>query len=82
MRNEIAIGTVKAASGERRDGLLHVAELNDGSPVAIPIAVVNGVQDGPVLWVQNGVHGMEDVGAGAFHRVLSKGRRRFHVGRL
>lgn len=70
MNSEIGVGTARAASGERRDGLLHVAELNDGTPVSMPVAVVNGRQDGPVLWVQNGVHGMEYVGAGAIHRVL------------
>ena len=70
MRDVIEVGTARAEPGQRGDGVLRVAELNDGTPVDIPVAVVNGTQDGSVLWVQNGVHGMEYVGAGALHRVL------------
>jgi len=70
VRDVIEVGTARAEPGQRGDGVLRVAELNDGTPVDIPVAVVNGTQDGSVLWVQNGVHGMEYVGAGALHRVL------------
>jgi hypothetical protein len=47
-----------------------VGELYDGSPIAVPVCVYNGVNDGPVLWIQCAVHGDEYVGVAAVHRLL------------
>lgn len=69
-KEEIRIGTAIARPGERVYGALKVAELNDSSPIEIPVAIVRGQEDGPVVWVQNGVHGDEYVGLGAIQWML------------
>lgn len=68
--NTLQVGTAAAQRGEKAFGALKVAELNDGSPVQIPIGVIHGAQPGPVVWMQNGVHGMEYTGMGGIQRVL------------
>lgn len=68
--SQISIGSAKAERGRISFGKMKVAELNDSSPIDIPIAIVQGQEDGPVLWVQNGVHGDEYVGLGAIQWLL------------
>lgn len=64
------IGTAVVKPGEIAYGAVKVAELNDSSPVEVPVAIVRGHQDGPVLWVQNAVHGDEYVGLGGIQWLL------------
>lgn len=66
----LEVGTAVARRGERAFGVLKVAELNDGSPVEIPVGVLHGSKPGPVVWMQNGVHGMEYTGMGGIQRIL------------
>lgn len=68
--DELQVGTVVARRSERAFGTLKVAELNDGSPVEVPLGILHGANPGPVVWIQNGVHGMEYTGMGAIQRVL------------
>lgn len=72
MKERLTIGTASAAPGEAARGVITVAHLNDGSPVEVPVCVLNGVDDGPVVWVQNAVHGDEYVGLGAMQRFLQQ----------
>jgi hypothetical protein len=37
----------------------------------LPIIIINGVRDGPTLYLQAGVHGYEILGIGALHKVLT-----------
>lgn len=67
----ITIGSASASRGERSFGSVKVAELNDGAPVEVPVAIVRGNEDGPTLWIQNGVHGDEFPGLGAIQRILT-----------
>jgi predicted deacylase len=59
----IEIGTARARTGERVDGMLKVADLPDGQPMQIPVTIVQGSADGPVLWLHGCVHGNEYCGA-------------------
>lgn len=72
MKGTLSIGTATAGPGHVGYGGLPVGELYDGSPVAVPVAVVNGLGDGSVVWIQNAVHGDEYVGLGAIHRLLEE----------
>jgi predicted deacylase len=65
-----AVGPVSAAPGTKAYGEIPVGELYDGSPLGVPVCVVNGTKDGKVLWLQGGVHGDEYVGLAAMHRLL------------
>ncbi len=69
---KIIIGSASASSGERTHALLQVARLCDGSPVEVPVIVVNGESPGKCIWIQSGVHGNEYVGSMAIHNILSE----------
>lgn len=70
MRKPIAISDISAAPGSIAKGWWKVAEAYDNSPIELPIAIVNGDRDGPVVWIQNAVHGDEYVGLGAIQHLL------------
>lgn len=43
---------VTAEPGERTQRRVPIAELADGSPVSLPVVVIRGRQEGPVLYLQ------------------------------
>lgn len=71
MAAEMKIGTATAIPGEIVFGEIPVAEINDGTPISVPVAIVSGTRPGPCLWIQNAVHGDEYVGLGAIQKLLS-----------
>lgn len=62
--------SVVAKPGERVCQRVRVADFSDGSPVTIPVAVLAGRRDGPVLYVQAGVHGDEHTGIDMAWRLI------------
>ena len=64
------IGSAHADQGEVGFGAIKVAELVDSSPIEIPVCILQGVADGPCLWIHNGVHGDEYVGAAAIAQLI------------
>lgn len=72
MKSAIARGTAKARPGEKAYGLISIPDaLADGSPVELPVAVVNGGTPGPLLYVQAAQHGEELNGFEAARRVVA-----------
>jgi predicted deacylase len=69
-KDAIAIGNVKAEHTGTFYGAFKVGELNDSSPVEVPVCIVRGAKSGPVLWLQNAIHGDEYVGLGGIQWVL------------
>jgi predicted deacylase len=65
VKKSLTIGLTSAGSGERAHGSLGHVELADGSKVSIPIILINGKSDGPVLTVVSGIHGTELTGVAA-----------------
>jgi predicted deacylase len=62
MRTRIDVGTIQAEPGTVAKGSLEVGELSDGCGVIrVPVIVVNGRHDGPLLYLQGGAHGQETV---------------------
>jgi len=62
MRTTVEVGAIKAESGQIAKGLLQAGELSDGcTPVSVPVIVMNGKQDGPLLYLHAGAHGQETV---------------------
>lgn len=55
----LEIGSAKAAPGEVGHGHLKVGELAMNAELLVPVLIVNGAQDGPVLWLNGAVHGDE-----------------------
>jgi hypothetical protein len=52
----IEVGSAKAGANQRSNGYLNVGDLPDGSPINLPVMILNGANSGPVLWL----HGLED----------------------
>ncbi|WP_267641017.1 succinylglutamate desuccinylase/aspartoacylase family protein [Haloarchaeobius amylolyticus] len=64
------LGTASAAPGEVDTGRLTVGETRDGSPVGLPVAVVNGERDGRTLYMQAVSDGNELNGVGVVREVF------------
>jgi hypothetical protein len=65
------IGEIVAQSGTKAYGELNVAEFSNGKPLCMPVAIVNGVKDNPILAVSAGCHGSDFNCIEAVRRVLS-----------
>lgn len=64
------VGEVTAEPGEWTSGRLPVGEAKDGSVISLPVAVVNGAEDGPTLFLQAASDGNELNGVGVISRLL------------
>ncbi|MFB6201501.1 MAG: succinylglutamate desuccinylase/aspartoacylase family protein [Halorhabdus sp.] len=64
------LGTASADPGEIDTGRLQVGETRDGSPVGLPVAVVNGRQSGQTLYLQAASDGDELNGVGVLNRLV------------
>lgn len=67
----IKVGSVVADSPGRHEGTLTTGYLPDGAPVDIPVIVVRGKDDGPVLWIHACVHGDEYCGTFSTHAFVN-----------
>ncbi|WP_135667658.1 succinylglutamate desuccinylase/aspartoacylase family protein [Halorhabdus rudnickae] len=65
-----SLGTASADPGEIDTGRLQVGETRDGSPVGLPVAVVNGRDDGDTLYLQAASDGDELNGVGVLNRLV------------
>jgi predicted deacylase len=69
MKRTLTIGTVAVGPGEVGLGKLPLEPLPDGAEIFIPLIVVNGAHDGPVLWLGSDIHGGEIPGIEVTRRV-------------
>ena len=58
----VTVGTATAAPGSIVRGAIPVTTLAGGTPVEIPVVIVNGAQPGPCFWVNGAIHGDEPEG--------------------
>lgn len=58
----VTVGTASAAPGGVARGAIPVTTLAGGTPVEIPVVVVNGAKPGPCFWVNGAIHGDEPEG--------------------
>ncbi|MDZ7849694.1 MAG: succinylglutamate desuccinylase/aspartoacylase family protein [Halodesulfurarchaeum sp.] len=65
-----SLGTAEAAPGEIATGELDVGEARDGSTLGLPVAVVNGAEEGRTLHLQAVSDGDELNGLGVLTRLL------------
>jgi uncharacterized protein len=62
MRASVKAGPVAAASGSAASGCASIGELADGiTQVQVPIVIINGRKDGPVVYLHAGSHGQETI---------------------
>ncbi|ERH03889.1 MAG: putative deacylase [uncultured archaeon A07HR60] len=64
----ISLGTASASPGEMATGRLEVGETRDGSPARLPVAVLNGAEDGQILYMQAVSDGDELNGLGVIQQ--------------
>lgn len=70
-RPPLVIGGVEVAAGTRTTVELELARLHTHTPVAMPVQVVHGRHDGPVLCVSAAVHGDELNGIEIVRRLVA-----------
>lgn len=70
MKRVLSVGDAQASPGEIAKGTLGAVELADGSKATIPLIIINGTDNGPILTVIAGVHGTEISGIGALLGVV------------
>src|SRR5574341_1263970 len=63
------VGNVSVERGEVGFGTLTTAYLPDSTAVNIPLIVVHGSTDGPVLWLSAAMHGPEITGTEVIRRI-------------
>jgi predicted deacylase len=69
-RASFAIGNVRVRAGTAKEVELPITRLVTGADVSLPVRVVHGREDGPVVWVNAAIHGDEVVGIEVIRRVL------------
>ncbi len=69
-RESFPIGPVRVRSGSSRDVGLLITRLVTGGEVTLPVRIVHGREDGPVLWMNAATHGDEVVGVEVIREVL------------
>mgnify|MGYP005847844505 CR=1 FL=1 len=68
----VQIGTAEAKPGTKAKGVVHVANRPDGSAIYIPVMLVNGVEEGPVLGMDGCTHGDEYEGPEAIQALVAQ----------
>lgn len=58
----LEIGTAKAEPGTKAHGAILAGNHPAGASLEIPITIINGVEEGPVLWLNACIHGDEPQG--------------------
>lgn len=71
MKEKISIGTARASPGEKVSGSLPIGK-KPACEYSIPLTIVNGKEDGPILTIISGQHGTEYVGIGAAIEIIRR----------
>jgi predicted deacylase len=64
----IKIGSCSVEEESKGNGFLQISRSSAGFPIAIPLVIVNGSEDGPVLVADAAMHGTEIIGTAAISR--------------
>ena len=69
-RESFPIGSVRVRAGSVRNVELPITKLVTGADISLPVRVLHGREDGPVVWLDAAIHGDEVVGIEVIHEVL------------
>ena len=72
MGDILRVEHLEAEPGKRQDGYLTVGEMQDNSPVRLPVVLVNGAEPGRTLYLQATSDGDELNGIAVIRRVLKR----------
>lgn len=68
----VSLGTATADPGEYATGRLTVGEMRDGTPAQLPVAVINGRDDGNTVYIQAASDGDELNGVGVVRQLVPR----------
>ncbi len=71
MKANIQINSIIAKPGETAYGFLDAGEMQDGTTAKLPVAIINGIEDGPTIYIQAGSDGNELNGIAVVHNILN-----------
>jgi predicted deacylase len=71
MKRELKVEGVVAKPGAVAYGFLEAGEMQDGTVARLPIAIINGAEDGPILYMQAASDGDELNGIAVVHHLLN-----------
>ncbi len=69
-RGHFRLGDLAVAPGRSGAGELPIARLVTGTRISLPVRVLHGRSDGPVVWISAAVHGDEIAGVEIIRRAL------------
>ena len=70
-RESFAIGSARVRAGAARNLEIPITRLITGADVSLPVRILHGRDDGPVVWINAATHGDEVVGVEVIRRVLA-----------
>lgn len=70
MKTDLKVDNVIASPGTMEYGSLEACEMQDGTIARLPIAIINGREDGPILYIQAASDGDELNGIAVIHHLL------------
>ncbi|QYJ05082.1 succinylglutamate desuccinylase/aspartoacylase family protein [Nocardioides panacisoli] len=71
VRESFPIGPYRVRAGSGKEVELPITKLVTGADVSLPVRVVHGREDGPVVWISAAIHGDEVVGVEVIRQVLA-----------
>ncbi|CCH72973.1 hypothetical protein BN11_220010 [Nostocoides australiense Ben110] len=71
VRESFPIGGVRARAGSARELSLPITRMVTGAEVSVPVRIVHGREDGPLVWLTAATHGDEVVGVEVIREVLA-----------
>ena len=66
------IGNISVERGQKMKGIMGSITMGDGTEVNIPVMVINGISNGPVLGITAGIHGPEVSGIWSLIKVFQE----------
>ncbi len=69
-KKDITVGDIRAKPGETAEGYVEVGEGQDTLPIRLPIAIINGEGEGPIVYIQAASDGDELNGIEVTRRIL------------
>ena len=72
VKHELAVGTARAAKGTRATGAIRIGTHAGGGSIEIPVILINGDEDGSVLWIDGAIHGDEPEGPHSVLKLMAR----------
>jgi hypothetical protein len=70
MKTKLRVESIEAEPGTTSYGFIEAGEMQDGTSAKLPIAIINGKHEGPILYIQSASDGNELNGIAVIHHIL------------